>query len=187
MREGDIRIALKRDLGIEHPTNSIVISELGLCNHRVRVDVAVINGFVSGYEIKSEADTLERLPVQAEWYSRTLDRVCMVVAPKFISKIERNIPQWWGIRCAIPEGDVINIEIIREEQENQGHDPYCVAQFLWREEALQVLAEYNLDIGLKNKPRHIVWERLAAELPIDCLREEVRLKLKCRENWRADQ
>lgn len=185
MREGDIRIALKNRLDFEHPYDSKIISELGLCSHKVRVDVAVVNGFVSGYEIKSEADTLERLPVQVEWYSKTLDRVCIVVAPKFISKIEQHIPEWWGIRCAIPNGDSVDIELRRPEGDNIAHDPYCVAQFLWLEEAFEVLESYGLSKGMKGKPRRLVWEKLAIELPLDHLRDEVRSRLKARENWRV--
>jgi hypothetical protein len=190
MREGDIRIALRDRLGSEHAHDSEdtrIISELGLCNHKVRVDVAVVNGLISGYEIKSDVDTLERLPVQSEWYSRTLDRVCVVVTHKFVTKIEKHIPSWWGILCAVSLDGNVALEEIRDGQDNIEHNPYCVAQFLWREEAIEVLEEYDLCSGLKNKPRHVVWERLAAGLPIDTLRKEVRLKLKSRDDWRVVQ
>jgi hypothetical protein len=130
---------------------------------------------------------LERLPVQVEWYSKTLDRVCVIVAPKFVSKIEQHIPDWWGIRCAVFAESSVVIETLREETDNSTHDPYCVAQFLWLEEAIEVLESYGLSDGLKGKPRRIVWQKLANELPLERLREEVRSRLKARENWRFDQ
>jgi hypothetical protein len=49
-----------------------MLDEFGLEHGEVRVDVAVINGELHGYEIKSERDTLERLPRQVKAYSAVL-------------------------------------------------------------------------------------------------------------------
>ena len=44
--------------------DTIVLDELGLCHGDVRIDVASVNGELSGYEIKRHADTLARRPKQ---------------------------------------------------------------------------------------------------------------------------
>ena len=42
--------------------NTVFLEELGLCQGDARVDYAVINGAMNGYEIKSDRDKLVRLP-----------------------------------------------------------------------------------------------------------------------------
>jgi hypothetical protein len=64
VRDRDVRQALHRKVLKEHhgDANTLVVDELGLRHGTCRVDIAVVNGFIHGYEIKSDADTLERLP-----------------------------------------------------------------------------------------------------------------------------
>src|SRR5262249_9341390 len=63
MRDGEIRAALHARLIVEHQgePDTRFLDELSLCG-LVRVDVAVINGTLAGYELKSDLDTLRRLP-----------------------------------------------------------------------------------------------------------------------------
>ena len=64
MRDSEIRNTLRATLLSEHagdPT-AVVIDELGICQGSARIDMAVVNGSLNGYEIKSDLDTLARLP-----------------------------------------------------------------------------------------------------------------------------
>src|SRR5665647_2133318 len=82
MRDGDVRTALHEQLRGEHAhelDRTRILDELGLAGE-VRVDVAVLNGSFSGYEIKSAKDTLRRLPKQVQVYSQILDFAVLVVA-----------------------------------------------------------------------------------------------------------
>lgn len=55
-RDGDVRTLLKRHLiEIHSSTPTRILDELGLCEGDVRVDVATVNGELSGFEIKSPA------------------------------------------------------------------------------------------------------------------------------------
>jgi hypothetical protein len=67
MRDGDIRAALHAHLIVEHQEepDTRFLDELSLCG-LVRVDVAVINGTLAGYELKSDQDTLRRLPASTQ-------------------------------------------------------------------------------------------------------------------------
>ena len=47
----------------------LIIDELGLAHAQSRIDLAVFNGHLHGYEIKSAGDTLERLPRQLSFYT----------------------------------------------------------------------------------------------------------------------
>jgi hypothetical protein len=57
-----IRAALKRYLEGRHAQDDKVriIEELGISHGSCRIDIAVVNGMIHGYEIKSDQDTLQR-------------------------------------------------------------------------------------------------------------------------------
>ena len=59
MRDVDIRRALRtRVRDSDDMKEALVVDELGLCQGRARIDLAVVNSSLHGYEIKSERDTL---------------------------------------------------------------------------------------------------------------------------------
>ena len=78
----EVRDLLKRHLVqslIDFDT--VVLDELGLCQGDVRIDVAAVSGGeLSGFEIKSPADTLARWPRQQRVYSKVVDRAWLVPA-----------------------------------------------------------------------------------------------------------
>ena len=85
----DIRIALhaKRLRHLKARPDTLVIDELGLAHARSRIDVAVINGCIHGYEIKSAKDTLDRLDAQIDIYRQTLQKLTIVAAPKHVAGV----------------------------------------------------------------------------------------------------
>lgn len=72
-----IRKYLKEYLAKAHKDDKRVrtVDELGINHGDVRADIAVVNGVFHGYEIKSDLDTLNRLPRQAEAYSEVFVKV----------------------------------------------------------------------------------------------------------------
>jgi hypothetical protein len=187
MRDIDIRKALREIMASVHGNepDTLIVEELGLCQGTARVDLAVVNGSLHGYEIKSERDTLIRLPAQTEVYSRTLDFVTIVGAQSHEDKISSMVPAWWGIWIAAQEADRLRLQEKRAPRKNPSTDPFSVAQFLWREEALQALADYNLAAGMKSKTRDKLWRRLAG-LDVTVLSSIVRERLKQRgTDWRV--
>lgn len=189
MRDYDIRIALKQELdsirSIEPDT--LIIDEVGLCKGTVRVDIAVVNGTFNGYEIKSEQDTLERLPAQQEVYSKIFDTVTIVTSGRHIDKIMERVPRWWGITKAIMIRRSVQLQVIRQPALNPHIDSFSLAQLLWRDEALAVLKERSLEDKMLSKPRRALWQKIADNLSIEEVREVVRERLKARLNWRAVQ
>ena len=65
MRDRDVRGAMLQLLGAEHAgeKDTFILQELDVWSGAVRIDIAVINGELTGFELKSDRDTLERLPV----------------------------------------------------------------------------------------------------------------------------
>lgn len=94
MRDRDVRQALHRKVLKEHhgDADTLVLDELGLRHGTCRVDIAVVNGYLHGYEIKSDSDTLERLPAQIATYGLVLDRATLVVGERHLEKAKPLIP-----------------------------------------------------------------------------------------------
>jgi hypothetical protein len=187
MRDIDIRRALYVEMDRCHGSDPYtrVLDELGLCQGEARVDLAVVNGSVHGYEIKSEHDTLARLPSQTGIYNRALDLVTIVTAREHTKKARAVVPKWWGMWSAAEKHGKVQFRQLRRAKTNPMLDPFAVAQLLWRDEALDALRERGLEKGLLRKPRVALWERLAAEVPVDELRCIVRERLKHRDDWRV--
>ena len=188
MREMDIRLALRGEMKRRHDAehDTLIVEELGLCQGVSRVDLAVVNGSIHGYEIKSERDTLVRLPAQCEIYGRALEYVTIVAAPTHAHKALRIVPAWWGVLSPVSYGGIVRLEIEREPRPNPGLVPYALAQFLWRDEALQVLIDCGLAQGLRSKPREALWQCLVSNFTVVELGQIVRQRLKSRgADWRV--
>lgn len=186
----DIRTCLHKHIKSKYQNdlNTIVVDELNLCQGDARIDVAVINGAMHGFEIKSESDTLERLPNQINIYNQVMDTVTIVTGECHADKIMDMVPTWWGVSITsrVSEYD-IKLFDLRLSNRNPEINPLSVAQLLWRNEALSILKELGLQKGLLSKPKNILWEKLALSLPIEELQYYVRKQLKNRKGWRADQ
>lgn len=177
-KDRDVRSLLKRHLIAMHGPSTVVLDELGLCQGDVRVDVAAINGELSGFEIKSPADSLARWPKQQRVYSKVVDRAWLVAPEKTIDAA--NAPLWWGLIRIVETQHQLGLRVVREAGINPKPDPYSIACLLWRDEAIQALEEVGLDRGIRTKRRRLVWERLVECLSIDELRHAVRTALKVR-------
>lgn len=182
MRDCDVRAALRERLAHQHAgdDNTRVVEEMGIWSGTVRVDVAVINGELSGFELKSDSDTLERLPYQIEIYNKVFDRVTLVVGSRHVDKAARIIPRWWG--CIEATGNAANVRLRarRKGRINPNRDPNIIAQMLWKDEAVAVLEAHGLAKGWRSKKSTEICERLVSSLSFHDLRFHVREALKAR-------
>jgi hypothetical protein len=186
MKDIDVRRALYRKVLDEHQSqvDTIVLDELGLCQGAARVDVAVVNGRIHGFEIKSQADTLGRLPQQAEVYCATLDQVTLVLHESHLDEAKALVPDWWGLKVATSgRRGAVHFHQHRVAKLNPHPDPVAIAGLLWAEEALAILTRHGMDRGVRSKPRKELYARLAERLPLETLRDEVRAALKQRHAW----
>lgn len=186
MRDKDVRLALRALLESTHSdcNDTRIVEEMGVWSGSCRIDVAVINGELAGYELKSDSDTLERLPAQAAMYERVFDRVTLVAGARHVEKAVRLIPAWWGVIVAveIAEHDV-HLEERRPAKKNSRLEPVTVAQLLWRDEALAILEDRGMAKGWRSKPAAAVHRHLAHSLSLEDLTAAVREGLKARQNW----
>lgn len=188
MRDRDVREALRRKVLADHlrDANTLVVEELGLAHGEARVDIAVVNGRLHGFEIKSDADNLQRLPGQIAAYNAVFDRVTIVVGRKHLEGVDKLVPAWWGIKLAIAgERGAVHFEEIRPPRKNVKIQPLDLARLLWRGEALNLL-EARGRARVRSKGREELYAVIASEVPLDELRGFVRAALKARANWRSD-
>jgi hypothetical protein len=189
MRDRDVRAAVRQHLDVLHDgdTNTRIVEEMGIWSGTVRIDIAVINGELCGYELKSERDTLDRLPLQAKIYSRVFDRVILVAGARHAGAAQDRVPSWWGLTIARGDAASVRLDEARPAQRNPSPDPYLVAQLLWKDEALGVLETFDLAKGWRSKRTKQIHQRLASELSFDLLSEQVRETLKRRGPWLGKQ
>jgi len=183
-----IRSALKKKLANHHvDRKERIIEELGIRHGTARIDIAVVNGTMHGYEIKSDQDTLQRLPEQMDEFNTVFDKLTLVVGKRHLYNAINIIPDWWGIMVArIDANNEVVFYTIREAEDNKEQIGISIARLLWREEALQILEEQNKATGFRSKPRDLIYERLASVLDTETLKERVRYTLLVsREDWRS--
>ena len=185
-----IRSALKEELNNTHRSEHYtIIEELGLSHGTARVDMVVVNGLIHGYELKSDLDTLQRLPGQMKVFNSVLDKVTLVVGKKHLHEAIKLIPTWWGVMIAkIPESDgTLSLITLRDASDNPNKDSLAIAQLLWRNEALSILEELEAAKGLRSKPRQLIYQKLVEAVEDQqFLCDRVRDRLFNREGWRSE-
>lgn len=187
MRDRDIRSELHLWLAETHKgeTDTRILDELGLRHGIRRVDVAVVNGSLHGYEIKSDSDTIDRLRGQVEAYASVLDYATLVVGRKLVAQAKRRIPKWWGVKVAVEsETGRTVLKDERQPSKNPNVDPIALAELLWRPEAVEILLSLGAPPSLVRSPRAVLYRELAALLELNQLRDVVRSRLKKRKGWR---
>jgi len=190
-----IRVALRDVLDKEREKyrkkghQAEIFEELGVQHGTARIDYAIINGIICGYEIKSDRDTLDRLPEQAEEFSMVFDKLTLVVGKRHLYHAMHIIPDWWGVMVAKAnaDGDVL-LQTIREPEQNKKQEGISIARLLWRGEALRILEERSEADGIRHKPREFIYKKCAEVFAADAksLKEYVSWTLISRKGWRSD-
>ncbi|MCY9288600.1 sce7726 family protein [Bacillus haynesii] len=188
LRDSDIREVLLTHLlnKFSDDENIKIINELGVLHGQSRVDIAVINGMLHGFEIKSESDTLLRLPSQIEDYNKVFDRMTIVVQRNHLHAVRKIVPKWWGILLVTRNKDQINLREVRKGRCNLNVDPFSLTHLLWRNEALDILKERGLQKGYLSKPRAELYEKICNSFTLEEIKVIVNEQLRNRENWRVD-
>ena len=106
-----------------------IFEELGVQHGASRIDFAIINGVMRGYEIKSDKDTLIRLPYQVKQFNAVFDKLILVVGKRHLYKAMHIVPEWWGIIIAKinTNGDVV-FQTIREADYNKQQTKISIAR-----------------------------------------------------------
>lgn len=183
-----IRTELKKVIEKKYNTSAVrIIEEFCLDDKATRIDIAVVNGILHGYEIKSDLDTLLRLPKQMNSYNSIFDQITLVVGIQHLYEAFNLIPDHWGVMVAkIDEKGKIYFNTLREASENKSQQKLSIAKLLWKHEAVELLEDNGGAYGYKSKSKDVIHERLSSLLELDVLKNKVRKTLlEARADWRA--
>jgi hypothetical protein len=165
--------------------NTVVVDELGLIHGKNRIDIAVLNGCLHGYEIKSSKDTLIRLADQLRMYRECLEKLTLVVASNHLEGVLSVCPHWCGIVLADKGSrDEINFTTIRDSQKNPEIDAVSLAHLLWRKEAINILERLDVKYS-KNITRIELYKKLSELVSISELTALIKEQFMARETWRV--
>ncbi len=117
---------------------------------KARADVLMVTGnALYGIEIKSDADTYERLETQVKYYNLYFEYNIVCVGSKHAEHICEHVPEWWGIITVEEVNGKADLFYLRHAQMN----PKAARslrmfvkrdiKFLWRPELNHILAYYT--------------------------------------------
>lgn len=166
----------------ENTEDTRIIHELGLDSGSSRIDVAVVNGILHGYEIKSDLDNLDRLPRQMEYYNQMFERMTIVVSRKYLTKVQEIIPSWWGIK--VMSNDCSRLISIRKGRKVNQQDTLILLKLLWKKDLENFIDYLNLDKSIKKMRKKNLLQFLLQEASKEDIKTFVYSTLKSRTEWR---
>lgn len=142
-----VRQKLIRELSADK-NSAHVIEELDIERGQVRADVVSIkDNAVHGFEIKSDLDTLMRLPKQVKYYNKVFSTVTLVVGSEHIVEAMYIIPDWWGIVVARYDARGVSLNVIRDAKINSQISYDSVTELMKRDELIGLLNRHTPGIS----------------------------------------
>lgn len=156
---------------------TIVVPELDL-RGLARIDVAVVNNRLSGWEIKSDRDSLRRLADQASIYSRIFDLVYLVVTERHLVGATLIIPGWWGVEVVSVDADgCVELNEARRGRYNRNIDELMVTGLLWVVDMVQLLRQHDAAPDMRKGSYYQLRKRVLAQVPFSEIRKKVCTRL----------
>ncbi len=184
MREAYVRAALRAHLIASSPDVQEAFDELWVPRSNARADIAVIGACMDGFEIKTERDTLRRLPRQVVAYGGLFDRCTAVVAERHEAAVREILPMWWGITVIDTTDEDPRFESVRDAATNPSLDPEILVRLLWRAEVQDALRSLGAEPDAA-ATRSMLWDELLALASLQQLRRAVRHALVNRDRGQA--
>lgn len=138
-----------------------------------RADVVMLTSrYLTGLEIKSDADTYERLKRQVRDYDRFCDMNYVVVGRSHERHVEEHVPAHWGVLTVTADGTQILIEEKRSAAANPKIKRERQMTLLWRPE-LNHLLELNHLPRYKQKSKKFVQQKLMEKVDWEILKLQI--------------
>ncbi|MFJ5333480.1 sce7726 family protein [Pectobacterium sp. CHL-2024] len=119
---------------------SIVFHELAVKRGIAIADIVTVNSFAHCYEIKSDVDSLSRLPSQVNSFSDVFKKVTLITTYKHLTKAKSIIPSWWGIIVAKQVKEEVIFNYVRKSMMNPRDTSYDLLKILWNDELKSILS-----------------------------------------------
>lgn len=185
----DIRIALRSWVQnkFELKQDDILINELGFWNKdpestvdcSFRADLALANGRLVGFEIKSQKDSLKRWLSQMTAYSNVFDEIWLCSHGKHLHRALEITEKHIGVLVVDDSG---SITVVRYATENTKLNFYDLSGLLWKDELLN-FASLNNVIEIKSRmTKNEIRDVLSKQSNLAQLKPYVLQKLKERKS-----
>lgn len=173
MRDTDVRQALVATVAHRVGTQPhVLVPEVEVrWSVPARMDALLVADRISGFEIKSDADSLTRLPRQIEAYGAVVERAVLVVGDRHLAAGTATVPHWWTIWGARWRDGQVVIREVRRGRLNPDLNPLAVTSFMSRadlSEALRARGFTRLSTYSADELRQLLASNIS-------LRETVRL------------
>lgn len=191
MTEREIRAAVLLWAAREQD-RALILEEVAVGCGVGRIDVlavgeaaapGMVEGWLHGYEIKSEADTCRRLATQVPTFSLVFDRVTLCVDAKHEKEALAKSPGWWGVEVFSWLHGAAVMRTARFAHDNPGEVAAWQMHLLWREELEALATRYDMHRGMRKLSKPRLAARILAGVGPAQLRHLVRLALRQRPEW----
>lgn len=183
LRDADIRSSLKSRLR-QIDAAALVVDEWSVGSSTI-ADVATVNGCLSGFEIKSDVDSLRRLERQVVGYEAVFDFSTAVVAERHLRDIRKALPVRWGISVARHYGEEIEVEPLRRPKRNSRTDSRARVRLLRRAEIALILRRHGVPVDRRDLVIQL-WAKVLERLSPREIGDEVLAALKRRPGWKLE-
>lgn len=140
---------------------------------RSRADVLMLTEeLIVGLEIKSDADTYERLKRQVKDYDKYCDLNYVVIGSSHARHVAEHIPDHWGILVIKEEKGEILIEELRQPTENLKVKNELQLTFLWRRELFRILDQNKLP-KYRQKSKSFIGKKLLEKIEWQALKRQL--------------
>lgn len=141
MHDTDVRQALVATLARRVGTQPhVLVPEVDVrWSVPARMDALLVADRISGFEIKSDVDSLTRLPRQIEAYGAVVERAILVVGDRHLAAGTEVVPPWWTIWGARWRDNEVVIREVRRGRLNPDLNPLAVTSFMSRDDLSEAL------------------------------------------------
>lgn len=135
--------------------------------------VAVIDDAIIGMEIKSDADSYERLPMQVKYYDKFFDYNFIVCGKSHSKQVDKHVPPYWGIltvgedRLGFP-----CIELQRDPAPNPKIKIREQIKLIWKRELRNILAKNRMP-KYEHKSRAFITSKILEKVPEKKLKRQM--------------
>lgn len=176
-----VREKLIKALLEQHDTLG-VIQELEVARGRARADVVRLSGSdIHAYEIKSDLDTLRRLPRQIRHYNEVFSTVTLVVGVDHVIEALYLIPDWWGVIVAELDDTELRLSPIRQVQQNSHTNYEAISDLLRKHELMKVLNARHTPTSCRSMSKQRLVQEARQEISKESLVEQLARTLLARD------
>ncbi|MGX9718825.1 sce7726 family protein [Stenotrophomonas acidaminiphila] len=184
LSEREIKLAVLDYLGRKNALqDGVVINELPVANWSRRADLAVANGKLQAFEIKSDLDSLRRLDAQIALFSTRFDKVVVVTTARFLTPALERLPAYVEIWEAARKDDDVELRVARRGATREIKNKRILASYLQKSELVSFVRSSGAEVTQGASRDKL--ESLVDAMPLNRLRAYVLERLKQR--YRREQ